>query len=65
MDIGREQEKVRCMERVTLKLTLPYVKIPTGICYMVQDTQTGALYQSGGVGWGRRWKGGSKGRGYK
>ena len=26
MDMGREEEKVRCMERVTWKLTLPYVK---------------------------------------
>jgi len=29
-----------------------------------QETQTGALYQSRRVGWGRRWEGGSKGRGY-
>ena len=27
-------------------------------------TQTGALYQPRGVGWGKRWEGGSKGRGY-
>ena len=26
MDMGRGKEKVRCMERVTWKLTLPYVK---------------------------------------
>ena len=25
-DIGKGEEKVRCMERVTWKLTLPYVK---------------------------------------
>ena len=24
MDMGREEERVRCMERVTWKLTLPY-----------------------------------------
>ena len=30
---------------------------------MAQETQTGALYQPRGVGWGGRWKGGSKGRG--
>ena len=35
-----------------------------GICCMAQETQTGALYQSSGVGWGRRWEGVSKGRGY-
>ena len=26
MDMGRAEERVRCMERVTWKLTLPYVK---------------------------------------
>ena len=26
MDMGREEERVRCMARVTLKLALPYVK---------------------------------------
>ena len=35
-----------------------------GICYMAQETQTGALYQSRGVGWGGRWEKGSKGGGY-
>ena len=35
-----------------------------GICCMAQETQTGALYQPVGVGWGERLEGGSKGRGY-
>ena len=35
-----------------------------GICCMAQGTQTGALYQSRAVGWGRRWEGGSERRGY-
>ena len=26
MDMGRGKERVRCMERVTWKLTFPYVK---------------------------------------
>ena len=26
MDMGRGKKRVRCMERVTWKLTLPYVK---------------------------------------
>ena len=26
MDMGRGEERVRCMKRVTWKLTLPYVK---------------------------------------
>ena len=34
------------------------------ICCMAQETQMGALYQSRGVGWARRWEGGSKARGY-
>ena len=35
-----------------------------GICYMAQETQTGALDQPRGVGWGGRWELASKGRGY-
>ena len=30
---------------------------------MAQETQTGALYQPTGVGWGGSWEGSSKGRG--
>ena len=46
MGMGREEERVTCMERVTWKLTLPYVKqIAMGICCISQETQTGALYQ--------------------
>ena len=57
MDMGRGEERVRCMERVTWELTLPCVKyIANGICCMAQETQTGALYQPKGVGWGRRFK---------
>ena len=35
-----------------------------GIFCMAQETQTGALYQPRGVGWGEGWEGGSKGRGH-
>ena len=35
-----------------------------GICCMAQKTQTGALYQPRGVGWGGKWEGVSKGKGY-
>ena len=35
-----------------------------GLRCMAQETQTGALYQPRGVGWGGRWKGSSKERGY-
>ena len=31
---------------------------------MAQETQPGALCQPKGVGWGRRWQGGSKGTGH-
>ena len=31
---------------------------------MAQETQTGVLCQPTGVGWGGKWEGGSKGRGY-
>ena len=31
---------------------------------MAQETQTGALYQTRGVGWGGKWEGVFKGRGY-
>ena len=34
------------------------------ICYMSQETQTRALYQPRGKGWGGRWEGGSRGKGY-
>ena len=55
---------MRCMERVTWKLTLPYVKHIANRNLLAQETQTGALYQPRGVGWARRWEGVSKGRGY-
>ena len=32
-----------------------------GVCCMAQETQTGALYQPRGVGWGGRWEGVQKG----
>ena len=35
-----------------------------GICCVTQETQTAALYQPRGVGWGGRWEGDSKERGY-
>ena len=65
MDMQRGEKRVRCMERVTWKLTLAHVKqIVNGNLLMAQETQTGALYQSRGVEWGGRWERGSEGRGY-
>ena len=46
MDMGRGEERVRYMERVTWTLTLPYVKqIANRICCRAEETQTGTLYQ--------------------
>ena len=55
---GRGVERVRCMDRVTWKLTLPYVK------QIANRNLLLALCQPRGVGWGGRWEGGSKERGH-
>ena len=38
MDMGRGEERVRCMERVTGTLTLPYVKSVQFSCSVVSDS---------------------------
>ena len=65
MDMGRGEERVRCMEKVygNLHYYMQNRQL-TGICCMAQETQTGALYQPMGVGWGGRQEGGSKGTEY-
>ena len=45
-------------------ITVCKIDSQQGICHVAQETQTGALYQPGGEGWGGRWEGFSKGRGY-
>ena len=51
MDMGRGEERVGCMERVTWKLTLPYVKQIANVNLLhVLGNSIGALYQSRGVG---------------
>ena len=46
MDMGRGEERTRCRERVTGKLTLPYAKyIADGNLLYGSETHTGALYQ--------------------
>ena len=65
MDMGRGEERVRCMERVTWKLTLLLCKTDSQQEFaisMAQETQTGALYQPRGVGWRGRWEEVSKRR---
>ena len=56
------EERVRYMERVTRQFTLLYVMIGEFAVWLRKLKQ--GLYQSRGVEWGRRWEGGSKGRGY-
>ena len=45
-------------------ITICKIDSQLGICCLSQGTQTGALYQPRGVGWGERWKGESRGRRY-
>ena len=61
----RGEKRVRCMERVTWKLTLPHVKqIANGnLLYDSEDSNRGAV-STQRDGMGRRWEGGSRGRGY-
>jgi len=65
MDMGRGEERVRCIERETWKLTLQYVKyIADRNLLYGSGNSNRALYQPRGVGWGGRWEAVSKGRGY-
>jgi len=61
MDIERGEERVRCIERVTWKRTLPYVKQRANGNLLYSS---GALYQPRGVEWAGKWERGSKGRRY-
>ena len=58
MDMGRGEE------RVTWKLTLPYVKqiANRNLMYVSRNSNRGST--SRGVGWEWRWEGGSRGRGH-
>ena len=48
MDMGRGEERVRCMERVTWKLTLPYVKqtVNGNLLYVSGNSNRGSAYTS-------------------
>ena len=64
MDMGRGEERVRCMESVTWKhITLCKIDSQWEFAVWLRN-KTGAPYQPRGMGWGGRWEGGSKGRGY-
>ena len=60
MDTVRGEERVRCMERVTVKLTLPYVKQITNgnLLYISECKQGLCIHQEGwdGEGNGREAK---------
>ena len=65
MDVGRGEERVRYTERVTWKLTLPYVKqIANGNLLCGSGNSNRDSHHPRGVRWGGRWEGGSEGRGY-
>ena len=70
MDVGRGKERVRCMERVTWKLTILLFTIFIinskweFAVWLRKLKQIESLYQSRGVGWRRKWEGGLKGKGY-
>ena len=52
-DMGKGEERVRCVGRVTWKLKLPYVKeIAKGNLLHVSGNSNGALCQPREVGWG-------------
>ena len=65
MYMGRGEERVRYREGVTWKLTLPWVKwIANGNFLYGSGNQNRGSGQPGRVGWGGRWEGGSRGKGY-
>ena len=53
MDMGRGEERVRCMERVKWKLTLPYVKsiANTNLLYVSGNSNRDSV-STQEMGWG-------------
>ena len=44
VDMGRREKRVRCLERVTWKLTLPYVKYqPMNLPYGSRNSNRGSV----------------------
>ena len=58
MDKGRREERVRCMERVTWKLTFPYVKEITNRNLLYASGNSDRGFVSVSRGWGEREMGG-------
>ena len=65
MDMGRGEERVRCVEKVTWKRTLPYVKYIANrnLLYGSGNSNRGSV-STWKHGMGGRWEGGSQGTGY-
>ena len=64
MDMGRGEVRVRCMERINMETYITICKIDSCREFAVWLRKVKrALYQPGGVRWGGRWEGVSKGRG--
>jgi len=62
--MGRGEERVRCMEsNMETYITICKIESQREVLYGLGNSNRG-LYQPRGVGWGGRWEGGSKGRGY-
>ena len=66
MDMGERDGEGEMYGESSMETYITICKIDSqwGICCMAQETQTGALYQPRGVGWGGRWERGSKRKGY-
>ena len=65
MDMGRKEERVRCMEGVTWKLKITIYKIDSqwefAVC--LRELKQGLYFNL--EGWdGGRWEGGSRGKGH-
>ena len=60
---GEMKETVRCMERVTWKLTIPCIKwIANGNLLYDSGNSNKVSITTSGVGWGGRWEGSLRGR---
>ena len=65
MNMGRGEERVRCMEKVNMETYITISKIDSQWEFAVRLRKLKqGLWINLEVIWGRRWEGGSKGRGY-
>ena len=65
MDMGRGEERVRCIERVTeTYITMCKIDSRQEFALWLRKLKQGLSVNLEGVGWGGRWEGGLKVRGY-